>query len=305
MALRGYPNSREHIESLMERGVRQVMFDEYDLFDDQYEELYKVTGSSKRQEKDVIMAGIGTFQRKTEGQSPTFDAGQEAWYKQFVHNTWALGLEITEEGLEDDLYDYYTAMGGELGKAAGYTEQVEAFDLFNDLSAPVYTADGVDYTLLSTAHYRVDGGTWSNRLANAADLSIESLELALTQWRTGMVDQRGRKVSIRPEILLVGPSDEWMAHRILETERRPGGNDNDRNVVKDRRRLKIVVADFMTDDGRWFILGAKGKTGLRYNRRKALEVRRRDDPRTGNLLMVGRYRESHGASHCWGVFGSP
>src|SRR5437868_4190091 len=120
-----------------------------------------------------------------------------------------------------------------------------------------------------------------------------------------MVDQRGRKVTIRPEVLMVGPSDEWVAHRLLESDKRPFGGDNDVNAVKERRRLRIFVADFMTDDSRWFLLANKRFTGLRYNLRAKREMRRRDDPRTGNLLLVGRYRESHGASHPYGIYGSP
>lgn len=305
MALIGSPMTRAHIPDLLERGIRKVFIDAYDLVDAQYEQLYNITGSSKRQERDVITAGLGTFQLKTEGNAPYFDAGQEAWLKQYVHNTFALGTEITEEGMEDDLYDYYLSIGRELGKAAAHTRQVEAMDLFNNLSATVYTADSTNYTLLSTSHFRVDGGTWSNRFTNSTDLSIESLEAALTLWRTDQKDQRGRKITTRPKILLVGPSDQFMAWRITDAQNRPGGNDNDPNVVKTKANLEVFVSDFLSDDGRWFLLAPKEETGLTYFDRAPTEMRRRDDSRTGNLLMIGRYRESHGASHVWGVFGSP
>lgn len=231
---------------------------------------------------------MGTFQLKTEGNQPFFDNGQEAWKKQFVHNTFALGTEITEEGMEDDLYDYYLSIGRELGKAAAYTRQVEAMDLFNNLNATVYTAGGTAFTLLSTTHFRVDGGSWSNRPTNPVDLSIESLEAALTQFRVGQLDQRGRKQTIRPTVLMVGPTDEWIAERIVSTPQRPGGNDNDINAVKERRQLQVFVADFMTDDSRWFLLAPKEQTGLVYFDRAPTEMRRRDDPRSGNLLMIGR-----------------
>ena len=207
--------------------------------------------------------------------------------------------------MEDDLYDYYLSIGRELGKAAAYTRQVEAMDLFNNLSATVYTADSTNYTLLSTSHFRVDGGTWSNRFTNSTDLSIESLEAALTLWRTDQKDQRGRKITTRPKILLVGPSDQFMAWRITDAQNRPGGNDNDPNVVKTKANLEVFVSDFLSDDGRWFLLAPKEETGLTYFDRAPTEMRRRDDSRTGNLLMIGRYRESHGTSHVWGVFGSP
>lgn len=297
--------TRAHIPDLLELGIRQVFLDEYELIDNQLEEIYPVVESRKKTESDVITAGLGTFQVKTEGNAPIFDNGQEAWKKSYTHNTWALGVEITEEGMEDDLYDFYMSMGRELGKAGAYTQQVEAFDLFNNLSATVYTAGGTNFTLLSTTHFRVDGGTWANRPTVSTDLSIESLETFLSSWRTNMVDQRGRKLTIRPEVLMVGVADEWIAHRLLMTDQRPFSADNDVNAVKERRQLRPFVADFMTDDSRWFLLANKMATGLRYNLRAKREMRRRDDPRTGNLLMIGRYRESHGASHVWGIFGTP
>lgn len=304
MALIGSPMTRAHIPDLLELGIRQVFVDEYELIDNQLEEIYPVVESRKKTESDVVTAGLGTFQLKSEGNQPTFDNGQEAWKKSYTHNTFALGVEITEEGMEDDLYDFYMSMGRELGKAGAYTQQVDAFDLFNNLSATVYTAGGTNYTLLSTTHFRVDGGTWANKPAISTDLSIESLETFLTNWRTNMVDQRGRKLTIRPEVLMVGPSDEWVAHRLLMTEQRPFSADNDVNAVRERRSLRPFVADFMTDDSRWFLLANKMATGLRYNLRAKREMRRRDDPRTGNLLMIGRYRESHGASHVYGLYGS-
>jgi len=101
MALIGSPMTRAHIPDLLERGIRKVFIDAYELVDNQFEQLYPMSGSVKRQETDVITGGLGTFQLKSEGNAPFFDNGQEAWKKQFVHNTWALGTEITEEGMED------------------------------------------------------------------------------------------------------------------------------------------------------------------------------------------------------------
>ena len=305
MALLGSPMTRNHITALLEVGIRKVYSDEYDLIGSQYEPLYNVKPSKKSTETEAVMGGLGLFQPKAEGASPYFDNGQQAWTKVYTAATWALGIEITKEGIEDDLYDFYVGLGKDLGKSAIYTQNVEAMDLFNSLSATVYSAGGSNYTLLSTSHFRIDGGTWSNRPSVAADLSLESLELALASWRTGMVDQRGRKIGIRPKILLVGPSDESVAKRIVYSTQRPFGNDNDPNVYIKEHNLQVMVSDYITDDGRWFLLADKRNTGLCYNMRVNKEMERRDDTRTGNMLMVGRYRESHGASHVHGVYGSP
>lgn len=304
MPIPATPMSRANIPSLLELGVRRTYFNEYELYGRQYETLYNMNISKKRTETEVVLAGVSTFQPKVEGDSPFFDAGVEAWKKAYTALTWALGIEITEEGIEDDLYGYYVRMGGELGRAAYYTREIEAMDLFNNLSATVYTAASTNYTLLQTNQFRADGGTWSNKLSTPGDLSIETLETLLTQWRTGMLDQRGRKMLVPPAILLVGPTDEWIAKRILMSEKRPQGADNDPNVVKTERDLKCFVSDFLTDDGRWFLLAPMSETGLQYNDRRPNQMRRRDDPRTGNVLMIGTYRESHGASHVYGVMGS-
>jgi phage major head subunit gpT-like protein len=288
----------------MERGLRKVFIDQHDLVDRQYETIYNDGKSVKRQETDVVTAGLGTFLPKVEGTSPAFDNAQEAWTKVYTHVTWALGLELTEEAREDNLYGFYEGLSGQLGQSAAYTREVQAMDLFNNLSNTVYVADSTAFTLLSTSHFRVDGGTWSNTFEDPADLSLESLELALTQWRGGMVDQRGRLLTVQPEILMVGRSDEWVADRLLMTEKLPESNRNDRNSVRARRNLRLFVADFMTDDGRWFLLAPKSRTALVYFPRVATQMRRRDDPVTGNMLMVGRYRESHGASHATGIWGT-
>jgi hypothetical protein len=297
--------TRSAIPDLLERGIRKVYFEEYDLRDKEFERLYKRTGSQKRQERDVVTAGLGLFRPKAEGNSPQFDVAQEAWLKTYLHQTYALGIEVTEEGMEDDLYSFYTGMGKELGRAAYYTQEVNAADIWNDFTQVAYTAGGVNYGLLSTSHYRVDGDTWANRPTVAFDLSIDSLETALTQWRTGMVDQRGRKIMPQPAFLVHGPSDEMLADRLLNTVQRPQSADNDVNPVKRRRNLQPFTWDFLVDDGRWFLVADKGDTGLTYFDRVGHMMRRHDDPRTGNILMVGRYRSSWGTAHVTGIYGSP
>jgi len=296
--------TRTDVSDLLERGIRKVFMDEYRLRGSQFKQLYNVTDSRKQTETDVVTYGLGLYERKTEGNSPTFDQGGVAWRRTYTHSTFALGLEITEEAIEDELYGYYMALGKELGRSARYTQEVEAMDLYNDLSAEVYAVSGTSYALLSTAHYLSNGETWSNRPATATDLSLESLETALSAWRTNMVDQRGRKIVPEPKILLVGPTDRWIAEKILGSEKVPDSNNNAKNVVRNVG-LRVVVSDFMTDDGRWFLLADPSETALTYFQRKSHEVRRRDDEVTGNMLMVGRYRESHGASHVTGIYGSP
>lgn len=306
MALNPGPMSRDTLGPyLLELGVREVFLNDFRLQPQTFQEIYNIKSSRKYKETDVVTGGLGLFEPKIEGDPPLFDNGGVAYAKEFIHATWALGFEVTEEGMEDDLYGWYKRLGGELGRAAAYTQDVEAYDLFNDLSATVYRAGSTNYTLLSTSHYRLDGGTWSNRPATAVDLSQESLEAALQAWTTTMLDQRGRKLDMRPAVLVVGPSDEFLAHRLIDSIQRPFSNDNDINPINKLRKLRVHVAPHLVDDGRWFLLAPKEQTGLVWFRRVATQMKRYPDPASGNERFVSRYRESHGTPHVTGVYGSP
>jgi hypothetical protein len=303
-ALLGTPMARTHMTDLLEYGIRDVFFNEYENRNKEWQQIYTIKSSKKQKENDVVFAGLGQFFQKQEGDAPQFDSGQEAWKKVYTHNTWALGVEFTEEAAEDDLYDVMGRWGKELGASAAYTQSVQAMSPFNDLTATIYTAAGSNFTLLSTSQFLVTGATWSNRPTTAVDLSIESLEALLTQWSTGMVDQRNRKLATSPKYLMVGPSDQHIARRIVNSTSRPFTADNDVNTIRDWN-LEVIVMHHMTDDGRWFLLGEKSETGLRYNERVPLQMRKRDDPQSGNMLYVARYRESHGLTFVSNLAGSP
>lgn len=297
--------TRGNVPALLERGIRKVYFNEYMLALKQFEPLFNIDGSVKKQETDVVFAGLSQFVKKAEGAPPQLDAGSQAWTQVYLHNTWALAIKITQEAIEDELYGVFLRMAKELAVAAVYTQEVDAMSLFNNLSATVYTAASTGYTLLSTTQFRADGGTWSNQLSSGADLSIESLEALLTQWTAGMLDQRGRKQSTLPDKLVVGPSDWAVAERIVQSIQRPFTADNDVNPIR-RWNLKVHVMTHMTDDGRWFLLGPTEQTGLNwFNRRPITMQRETDGLGTGNILMTGSARWSSGATHVTNVMGSP
>lgn len=244
-----------------------------------------------------MMAGLGQFFPKSEGAPAQMDAGAEAWKRQYVHNTYALQTRITMEAMEDELYGVFPEFGKELARAAVYTQEVNAVDVFNQATTLTqYTAGGTNFPLLSTVHFRADGGTWSNQLASGADLSIESLEALLNQWSSGMVDQRGRKLAIMPKRLVVGTSDRFNALRIVNSVQRPFTADNDVNTIK-ALGLEVIVLTHMTDDGRWFLLADIEETGLMWWNRRPISLQRETDGNaTGNLVLMASYRESHGAS---------
>jgi hypothetical protein len=305
--LRGSPMTRAHITTLLERGVRQAYVDEYDLAGNQYGMIFNEQGSDKATETDVIWGGVSQYELQAENDTFNYDNGQEAWTKTYVHLEYTKGVQISRIAMEDELYGVlrkFSNFGGNLGAAGAYTKEVLAMTVFNNLSATVYTAEGTAYTLLSTTQFRVDGGVWANTPTSPLDLSYEAVETALALWRVNMVDQRGLKIMVQPAVLLVGPSDEFLAKRIVLSQLRPGGNDNDLNVVRTERDLKVMVSDFLTDDGRWFLLAPKAKTGLNFFNRRPTRVDRFDTDETGAMNMVGNFRVSSGASHVSGIWGT-
>lgn len=231
----------------------------------EYEAIWNLRGSVKQRERDVVMGGLGVAQQYAEGDIPIMDAGQEAWLQTFTHLQYGIGFKVTQIAQEDELYGVYGRFSSEAARSMVYTQEISAMSTFNNLSATAYTAGGSNFTLLSTAQYRVDDGTWSNKLASGADLSIESLELLLTQWRTGMLDLRGRKIATEPRVLMVGPTDRWVAERIVNSTQRPFTANNDTNTIRSLG-LQVAVMTHMNDDGRWFLLGEKEQTGLQWSR---------------------------------------
>jgi hypothetical protein len=290
----------------LERGLRTVIFNDFAYRVKEYESLFNIRGSEKFRERDLIYAGLGQMEPRGEGQGPPFDAGIEAWVAAYIHQQFMLGVKITKIAQEDELYGIVGKYGGEIADAAAYTQEVQGVSVFNNLGATVYTpnATGTAYTLLATNQFRVDGGTYSNKLASGADLTRESLELALIQWHNQMMDLRGRKTAVPPARLVVGVSDQMTARRLLKSINMPGTNNNDPNVIKDFN-LELHVMTHMTDDGRWFLLAPKEKTCLNWFNRRPITVERETaGDGSGNLLISVSARWSSGASAPFGILGS-
>lgn len=311
MPLGGGTVTRAYLPSEMEVGLRKVIFRRYALRNKQYETIYNMRGSKKRQETDSVIAGAGTYQVQVEGNPPYIDSMEEAYTKVFIHDAFALAMIITWQARQDELYGVLTRMADELGDAAGYTQAVDALDIWNDptgTSPGLYTAEGTTYALLSTTHFLKTGSTWSNRTATAVTLDGPQLEAALNAYRTNMVDQRGRKVSINPKWLMVGVDNQMVAARLLKTrDRRPGGQLNDINPVTNLYPdLEPLVMDHLAQTGAWFLVGRKEDTELVYFEREEFNTAQ-ETPGDGsrNILHAGYYRSSHGAASPIGIYGSP
>lgn len=298
--------TRAATPNLHEPGIRKLIFQTWELYDDEYQFLYEMDSSSKAQEHDVVMSSMSTFSMMDENDEVTFDTMQEAYKATLTHLCFGKGIQFSRIARQDDLYGFLKRAPKELGRTAKYTKNVKAMDpLNNSTTTNIYTLNGVSRPLLSTTHQRVDGGTWSNRFTASTALAVESIELALTAFRKDMVDHRGRPQMIKPVYLVVAPSNEHIARRLLETTQgRPFSNLNDINVLT-RYGLELKVLTHLNDTGQWYLAGKAGETGGRYFDREQFNIVSDRDPRTQADLTMAFYRESHGYVHPMGVYGSP
>lgn len=297
--------TRAQTPSMLEPGIKRLIFDAYRLKMDDYEDLYLMDGSEKAQEHEVMGSGMGTLAVVPEGQPVTFDTMQEAYKKSFLHICFGKGIKVTRQARADNLYGFVAKAAKELGRTAKYTKMVNAMSTFNDMATTtIYTLNGVDRPLVSLTHQTVAGGTYKNRFTNPAALGVETIESALIIFEREMLDHRGRPQETDPKYLCVGTSNRFIARRLLETQQRPFGNSNDVNVLKEYD-LQLKVMRHFNDNGSWWIQGAPEETGLRYFNREMWTIETDKEPTTRNDLYMGFYRESHGATHPWSFFGNP
>lgn len=311
MAIAGSPVTRQHFVDATEANMQKGFVLGAPDVPGYHARIYVVENAQYRIERQVVFSGFDTYQSKTEGAVVQQDSFDQAWRMNYEIATRGLGVKVTWEANMDDPHGIVAAMtrvGGELRQVADYTIERDAMDLFNTYmtsgaTGRTYTADSTNYGLLSTTHFRNDGGTWSNRPDSHIDLSIENLEFAISHWIANQVNQRGQKTMTAPECLLVGPSDIPLARRLLKSYGRPQSNVNDPNVVGDWLK-EVIGHPLLTNDRRWFMLGPQAKRGLRWFwRMKPQVVRWLDKDEAGNAVFAGLYREQHGltfANELWG-----
>jgi hypothetical protein len=241
---------------------------------------------------------------KNEGQAIAYDNAQEAWTARYNHETIALGFSITEEAVEDNLYDSlskrYTRA---LARAMAYTKQIKAASVLNNGFSSSYVG-GDGQPLFSASHPLVSGGTNSNRLT-ASDLNETSLEAAVIQI-AGWTDERGLLIAAKPNKLIVPPALMFTAKRLLDTELRVATADNDINALKAMGSIPggYTVNHFLTDTNAWF-LTTDVPNGMKHFVRTPLQNSMDGDFDTGNVRYKSRERYSFGWSDPLGMFGSP
>ncbi len=302
MALLGTPTSRAHIPSALEANLRKGFVERYQIISKKsyYPRLYNVMDSDIKIERFAVYAGFGTYNSTPEGAAPDYDSGQEAWSQSFTAGQFELGVQVTQVAMEDDLHGVIQKMlrgnGAALSEVAAYTKERDALSLFNSTltSGTAYTAGGSNYPLASTTHFRVDGGTWSNKPSSSIDFSIEALEYAITHWIANQKNQRGQVLMQMPTTLIVGPADAMLAQRVVKSMKYPQSANNDPNPAGDMIN-EIIVHPLLTNDGRWGLHAPVDENTPRpYIERVRPNVQKRPDGDNGNLRFVGRYREAHG-----------
>lgn len=285
-------------------GLNALFGLEYKSYGEEHKEIYETETSERSFEEETKLSGFSAAPVKAEGAAIAYDNAQEAWTARYNHETIALGFSITEEAVEDNLYDSlskrYTKA---LARAMAYTKQVKAASVLNNGFSASYSG-GDGKALFAADHPLVSGGSNSNRLT-ASDLNETSLEAAVIQI-AGWTDERGLLIAAKPNKLIIPPALMFTAKRLLDTELRVATADNDINALKSMGSIPggYTVNHFLTDTNAWF-LTTDVPNGMKHFVRTPLQNSMDGDFDTGNVRYKSRERYSFGWSDPLGMFGSP
>ena len=286
-------------------GLNALFGMEYKRYGEEHKEIYETETSERSFEEETKLAGFSAAPVKPEGQAIAYDNAQEAWTARYNHETIAMGFSITEEAMGDNLYDSLSARYTKaLARAMAYTKQVKAAAILNQgFNNGVTYGDGV--SLFSTQHPLISGGFNSNRPTVGADLNETSLENAVIQI-AAWTDERGLLIAAKPRKLIVPPSLQFVATRLLETELRVATADNDINALKNNGSIPegYTINHWLTDTNAWF-LTTDVPNGLKHFIRTPMSTSMDGDFDTGNARYKARERYSFGVSDPLGIFGSP
>jgi len=297
--------SRSQLLKELLPGLNALFGLEYAKYGEEHKEIFETETSDRSFEEETKLSGFGSAPVKGEGSAIEYDNAQEAFTARYTHETVAMGFAITEEAIEDNLYDSLSSRYTKaLARAMAYTKQVKGADILNNAFAAT-TTYGDGQSLCSTGHPLVGGGTNSNKPAVAADLNETSLEAAVIQI-AGWTDERGLLIASKPKKLIIPPNLQFVATRLLETEGRVGTADNDLNAIKSNGVVPggYTINHYLTDTDNWF-LTTDVPNGLKHFVRSPMATSMDGDFDTGNSRYKARERYSFGVSDPLGIFGSP
>ena len=296
--------SRSQLLKELLPGLNALFGLEYARYGEQHKEIYETESSERSFEEETKLSGFSAAPVKNEGQAISYDNAQEAWTARYNHETIALGFSLTEEAIEDNLYDSLSARYTKgLARAMAYTKQVKAAAVINNGFNQTYVG-GDGQSLFSTSHALVSGGTNSNTAATPVDLNETSLEAAVIQI-AAWTDERGLLIAAKPKKLVIPPALMFVATRLLETKLRTGTSDNDISAIVNNGTIPegYTVNNFLTDTNAWF-LTTDVPNGLKHFERTPLQNSMDGDFDTGNVRYKSRERYSFGWSDPLGMWGS-
>jgi len=286
-------------------GLNALFGLEYAKYGDEAADIFDTESSDRSFEEETKLSGFSAAPVKGEGSAIEYDNAQEAWTARYTHETVAMGFSLTEEAIEDNLYDSLSSRYTKaLARAMAYTKQTKGAAILNNAFA-AGTTYGDGQPLCSTVHPLVSGGVNSNTPAVAADLNEASLEAAVIQI-AGWTDERGLLIAAKPTKLVIPPALQFVATRLLDTNLRVGTADNDINAMNNNGTIPggYTVNNYLTDANGWFLM-TDIPNGLKHFVRSAMSTSMDADFDTGNSRYKARERYSFGVSDPLGIFGSP
>ena len=297
--------SRAQLAKELEPGLNALFGMEYAKYENQHSEIFTTESSDRAFEEEVMLSGFGAAPTKGEGSGVTYDDAQEAYTARYNHETIALAFSITEEAVEDNLYDRLSSRYTRaLARSMAHTKQVKAASVLNNAFSAGANAGGDGVALVSASHPLVNGGTFSNTPSVQADLNETSLEDALISI-AGFVDERGLKVALRGTKLIIPRQLQFVAERLMVSNLRVGTADNDVNAIRSMGLLPdgYAVNDFLTDPDAFYVM-TDAPRGFVHFERTPLATNMEADFDTGNMRFKARERYSFGFSDPRCVFAS-
>ena len=297
--------SRQQLAKELEPGLNALFGLEYKNYENQHAEIFDTENSDRAFEEEVMLSGFDKAAVKSEGSAVSYDNAQETFTARYQHETIALAFAITEEAIEDNLYDKIsTRYTKALARSMAQTKQVKAATILDNAFTAGASAGGDGKALLATDHPTI-AGSFSNELATSADLSETSLEQSVIDIAK-MTDERGFKIAATGQKLIIHPAQQFIAERIMKSANRVGTADNDINALASKGMIPqgYVVNNFIADDDAFYIK-TDVPNGLKHMVRAPIKTAMEGDFETGNVRYKARERYSFGFSDPRGIFGSP
>ena len=294
--------NRAQLAKELEPGLNALFGMEYSRYENEHAEIFDQETSDRAFEEEVMLVGFGEAAVKQEGSAVQFDTAQESFTARYSHETVALAFSLTEEAVEDNLYDTLSARyTRSLARSMAYTKQTKAANILNNAFS---TAGGDGVSLVNTAHPTALGGTFSNRNSTDADLNETSLEQAMIDI-AGFIDERGLKIAMQGRKLIIPVNIQFVADRILNSTLRVGTSDNDINALRNMGMLPdgYTINHYLSDTDAYFVK-TDATNGFKHFVRAPLTTGMEGDFDTGNMRYKARERYSFGFSDPRCVYGS-